>query len=114
MEPEEDADYDGFLPSEGDCNDQDVLIYPGALEVCDGVDNDCDGLIDDEDDDVEGLIGSYPDLDGDGYGDSEGFFEQCSLPEQYVEQGGDCNDAAPDVYPGAMDERRWHRLHWMV
>ena len=101
---EEDADYDGFLPSEGDCNDQDVLIYPGAIEICDLIDNDCDELIDEDDDDLEGVSQGYPDLDGDGYGDQDGFIEQCFLPENYIQQGGDCDDSDPEVYPEAMDE----------
>lgn len=41
-----DADCDGYLISEGDCNDNNAAVYPGATEVCDGVDNDCDGEVD--------------------------------------------------------------------
>lgn len=41
-----DADGDGFCATEGDCNDSNAAINPGATEVCDGVDNDCDGTID--------------------------------------------------------------------
>jgi hypothetical protein len=42
-----DADGDGFCTSEGDCNDNNAAINPGAVEVCnDGIDNDCDGLVD--------------------------------------------------------------------
>ncbi|MCK0178907.1 hypothetical protein MWU50_06370, partial [Flavobacteriaceae bacterium S0862] len=45
-----DDDGDGYTECEGDCNDTDATIFPGAPEICDGLDNDCDGLIDTEDD----------------------------------------------------------------
>ena len=43
-----DADGDGYAAEEGDCDDTDALTSPGALEACDGWDNDCDGEIDEE------------------------------------------------------------------
>ena len=59
----EDTDRDGFTADE-DCDDQDPTAGPGLEELCDGVDNDCDGDID------EGLTTAWwPDEDGDGYGD---------------------------------------------
>jgi hypothetical protein len=61
-----DADQDGDGYEIGfDCNDTDVSISPAAVEVCDGVDNDCDGSID------SGAVDEaiwYADVDGDGYG----------------------------------------------
>ena len=41
-----DEDGDGFTEEDGDCNDSDAAAYPGATEICDGVDNDCNGLSD--------------------------------------------------------------------
>jgi N-acetylneuraminic acid mutarotase len=43
-----DADGDGYRNCDGDCDDSDLAVHPGALEVCDGKDNDCDGVIDEE------------------------------------------------------------------
>ena len=52
-EPDVDDDGDGLSESEGDCNDSSPGSYPGAEERCDGLDNDCNGLVDDDCNDVE-------------------------------------------------------------
>lgn len=91
-----DADGDG-VTSEFDCNDDDASVFPDAIEICDGIDNDCDSLIDDEDDDVE-LSVFYTDGDGDGFGVEE--LLSCSQPEGTAEEGGDCDDSNVDVFPG--------------
>ncbi|MBI5076949.1 C39 family peptidase [Candidatus Falkowbacteria bacterium] len=44
----DDADGDGFTAFDGDCDENDYLVFPGADEACDGVDNDCDGAVDEE------------------------------------------------------------------
>ena len=71
-----DADGDGFTPCDGDCNDADPNVFPGAAEACNGVDDNCDGATD------EGF-----DEDGDGV-------TSC---------GGDCDDGDPTVFPGAAE-----------
>ena len=83
-----DNDGDGFNASV-DCNDNDPAIYPNATEICDGIDNNCDGLID------EGLTLTtyYADTDGDGFGDPNVSLSTCDgAPEGYVADNSDCFD----------------------
>lgn len=101
----EDGDGDGISTGElggEDCDDTNPDIGPGAEEVCDGVDNDCDGLIDAEDPDILDPIEGHPDLDGDGYGDTSITVLTCDL-DDLSDVGGDCNDGDPTVNPGAME-----------
>jgi hypothetical protein len=90
-----DADGDGFSDAD-DCDDQNNTIYPDAVEVCDGLDNDCDGEID-EDATEAGTW--YPDGDGDGFGTTDGAIVSCDPPEGYANQSGDCDDADPLISP---------------
>jgi hypothetical protein len=45
---DDDWDKDGFTESNGDCDDTNSEIYPGAIEYCNGFDNDCNGELDDD------------------------------------------------------------------
>ena len=92
-----DADMDGSN-SDVDCNDSNPLIFPGNPEVCDGFDNDCNGLIDDG---VNTIY--YLDADGDGYGVENIGITGCTVPEGYAELFGDCDDTNPNINPGAME-----------
>ena len=93
-----DNDGDGFLSDE-DCNDNDLAVYPGAPEICDGKDNDCDGEID------EDLTTSsfYFDFDGDGYGDPVSETQLCVIRPGYVSDNTDCNDNNAAIHPGALE-----------
>jgi len=119
-----DADRDGFL-AEDDCDDNDWRVFPGAIEICDGKDNDCNGVVDD------GF-----DLDGDGAFDMDrcDFGTDCDegnplvpaseIPYDGIDQdcdgsdlndvdgdgfdgraggGNDCDDFDAGVYPGAVE-----------
>jgi len=94
-----DLDQDGFSADE-DCDDSDATAYPGADEICDAVDNDCDGETDE--DAVDGLT-AYADEDGDGYGASDNAIQACELPSGYVLDGTDCDDSNADVSPGSEE-----------
>ena len=78
------ADNESAL--DGDCDDADPGTYPGATEICDTEDNDCDEVIDD------GF-----DLDGDGFFDAD----DAGCAESYPDV--DCDDDAPAVFPGAAE-----------
>ena len=87
----------GYTFVGGDCNDGDPSVAPTAPELCDGVDNNCDGEAD------EGLNAEdwYPDADGDGFGDGVLSTSSCAPVEGFVTEAGDCDDANVEVYPGA-------------
>ena len=149
-----DNDNDGFLACE-ECNDASAVAYPGGMEVCDGLDNDCDGqidvgfpgedgtcetgetgicgvgalqcidavyqcvrelnpgveLCDDLDNDCDGEVDEdtfdslqfFADTDGDGYGDPENAVQDCAPPEGYVGNSLDCNDGEGDDRPGGAE-----------
>jgi hypothetical protein len=88
---------DGWVNNGDDCDDTDTDIHPGAEELCDNKDTDCDGEA--KNDTLDGDIW-YLDADGDGYGDQMEMFCE-TPPEAYVETGGDCDDDDITVYPDA-------------
>lgn len=94
-----DVDGDGYFTcSEGeienqDCDDASPDIHPDVVEVCDDIDNNCDGEID------EGVSGLwYPDADQDLYGDaSSAALRACTQPEGRVDDNTDCNDSDASI-----------------
>ena len=95
-----DADGDGFRSDE-DCDDADASANPGATEVCDGVDNDCDGVVDGPD--AADATDWYLDQDSDGYGDPETVERACDAPDGAISDGRDCDDAEPTAWPDAPE-----------
>jgi hypothetical protein len=82
---------EGYISVGGDCNDNDAQIHPEASEICDEIDNDCDQLIDDNDNDLITNQPVYEDNDGDGYGGTQEYFF-CTPPNTYVGNANDCDD----------------------
>ena len=89
---------EGYVSDNTDCNDADGAVNPGAAEVCNGIDDNCDGNTD------EGVLSTfYADADGDTYGDAGSTTEACSAPEGYVADNTDCNDGDGSINPGAAE-----------
>ncbi|MBN2798134.1 MAG: putative metal-binding motif-containing protein [Deltaproteobacteria bacterium] len=100
-----DADQDGYGPSDyarpmcaaaagwtdkgGDCDDGDKRVFPGAPELCNQVDDDCDGKTDE--DPTDG-VDSFVDADGDGHGDPARRAMACPGQRGFSTQGDDCDD----------------------
>src|SRR3989338_8268390 len=83
-----------------DCDDGDNTIHPGASEICDSVDEDCDGTADDSATDASTW---YYDGDSDGYGASSPTTAACTAPTGYVATSGDCDDGDADRNPGETE-----------
>ncbi|TNE57955.1 MAG: hypothetical protein EP344_10660 [Bacteroidetes bacterium] len=100
-----DADGDGYTAEntcgEGtgnDCDDNDPAVHPGAEEICDGIDNNCDGQID------EGVQTQFfADNDGDGFGDPGNSTFACTAPAGYVTNNTDCDDSDANNFPGNVE-----------
>jgi hypothetical protein len=88
----------GYVDDFADCNDSEISINPGADEICNRIDDNCDGSID------EGVAQTYcMDSDGDGFGDPSTAIQACVLPAGYVSDNSDCNDSNAVVFPGAQE-----------
>jgi hypothetical protein len=92
-----DNDADGVSECQGDCDDADPDRFPGNPDICDGIDNDCDGKTD------EDAVTFYLDADEDGYGDPAQPVQACTAPPLHVSNNTDCNDNDPDINPDACD-----------
>lgn len=87
----------GYIEDARDCNDFDPFTNPEADEVCDYVDNNCDGTVD-EDSAVDAREW-FEDIDGDGFGNAEKPRMACWVPENHTDNNTDCNDASAAVNP---------------
>ncbi len=94
-----DADHDGYN-TDTDCNDADSTVHPGASEICDGVDNDCDGYVDNN---AVDAMSWYADADNDGHGDPDTVTLSCTEPAGYTGSSDDCDDTNDDAYPGDVE-----------
>ncbi len=89
---------EGMTVSNDDCNDANDKMHPGSIEVCDQLDNDCDGETD------EGFSNRwYQDKDKDGKGNPNVFVDSCAEPPGHVANSDDCDDENDLKYIGALE-----------
>jgi hypothetical protein len=80
----------------GDCNDVDDAIHPGAPELCDGIDQSCNGIVDSD-------AVWFVDNDADGWGTSVVAGQGCPAPLRSANRPGDCNDLLDFIRPDAIE-----------
>jgi len=86
-------------PEYGDCAPLDPSVHPGASDTCDGVDKNCNGVLDEPT--VKPVF--YADTDGDGFGDPASTFDACTAPAGYVADATDCDDTRAAINPGGTE-----------
>ncbi|MEO0600853.1 MAG: malectin domain-containing carbohydrate-binding protein, partial [Myxococcota bacterium] len=97
----EDQDADGVSTCAGDCDDLDPTVFPGQVEVCDAIDNDCDGTIDGAS--AVDVFTWYADGDGDGFGDPNVSQDACVQPANFVLDDTDCDDLIASINPNGIE-----------
>ncbi|MFH1729369.1 MAG: putative metal-binding motif-containing protein [Pseudomonadota bacterium] len=95
-----DNDLDGYTEAEGDCDDANIEINPEASELCDEIDNNCNGEIDE---DAQDVIDFFADVDQDGFGDPNSSVAACLAPSGYITDNTDTDDTEASKYPGAIE-----------
>jgi len=100
-----DQDF-GTVANDDDCDDSNSSIHSEVtIEACDDVDNDCDGLIDELDPDLQDSARWYSDNDSDGYGlAGSAFVPDCGDRPGMSNTEGDCNDDDDTVHPNAIEQ----------
>ncbi len=96
----QDKDKDGYTVAQNDCDDNNPDINPGADEICNNKDDDCNG---EKDDDPTDGTTYYEDSDGDNYGNPSSTTEACSKPSGYVTDSTDCDDDEKSAHPGGTE-----------
>jgi hypothetical protein len=94
----------GYVLDDTDCDDTTAANNINGLEVCDGVDNDCDFLIDDEDPDTDTdtMLDWFTDADGDGFGGGDSI-RRCEASPQATNDGSDCDDTNASINPNGQE-----------
>jgi alpha-tubulin suppressor-like RCC1 family protein len=90
----------GFAAGANDCDDTNPGRFPGADDLCNLIDDDCDGT----DDENAPPVTYYRDADGDGFGDATMQLLVCGAPAGYIAAGGDCDDTRPFVSPVGVEQ----------
>ncbi|MDP2309499.1 MAG: MopE-related protein [Pseudomonadota bacterium] len=90
----------GYTSDASDCDDRSATVHPGAEERCNGIDDDCDALVDDN---AEDSTTWYADDDGDAFGDATSTVEDCAPPTGYTGDATDCDDLDSAIHPGAPE-----------
>ncbi|MGE0640392.1 MAG: putative metal-binding motif-containing protein [Thermoanaerobaculia bacterium] len=92
------TDFGGNLICGTDCDDAAAGVHPGSQEVCNGIDDNCDGTVDEE-----LRHPAWLDIDGDGWGDSSAVGSYCSVPSTHAARAGDCALQLDFAHPGALE-----------
>ena len=89
----------GWVPNATDCDDTRSDVHPGVVELCNDIDDNCSGTIDDG----SGLRELAVDADLDGYGAPGTSVWSCAMQPGMSRSADDCDDARPDIHPGAVE-----------
>ena len=89
------------MMDDDDCDDSTASVRPGAPEVCNNIDDNCNGTIDEST--AVNASTWYRDSDGDTYGNASLSQRACTQPSGYVSNSTDCDDTRAAVHPGANE-----------
>ena len=90
----------GSVLDNTDCDDNQVLVFPDAEELCNSIDDDCDTEVDE---DATGATATFLDADGDGFGDPNVELASCEPLDGYSLTNDDCDDSDPNQSPASRD-----------